>query len=1294
MNFEEELAKRARARARRNSSTTTPAALTTVPTTPTLTQEKSNLNPISSPSPTPTATAADKELSYEDILAGRDFGSPDVSSHRISLEGIDRKLNDNNRGDDEDEEGSPNTSSTTSSDGHLSKSHRQPISSSSGPPSTAPTAVGDDDDDDDDMWDTGMSPGKFSSSFSHKDEDDFFRVSEHPSLTNSVDGPSEMLLSSDNKGDDGDEDDDEDEDDERREDLMEHERRRRASTSVQYDAPQQLAVEYIIRREEAHAWLRRMLVPAGLHKLSESLLSVPSKLAQGLCNGVVLCEVIRCLRGLQTDQMVIHRMFPPAIAKMRASDNIRTFLEQCSKLGLPNHALFQLDDLLDTHGNSDGGNFGMVLYSLGALARFSVSRQIIKPSLGWSEVGLSRTERVFTVEEVTEASVELLMHDGDAGTPILNFTAQVLPKVDRRRGSVMIVRSRDVVKQNDRIHETGVNNRYGLDRKEFQRRQSLIQGNLVVTRANINDNDEIANNERNGRNGKNGGNRGDEDNGNVYHRRRYVGRSSSYQLIAEEPNIDVPGDVVRVVVSEKTKRRGKTHNGSGHNSSNNDNLLDKLKRCAMGPMSTSRSPILSENTRGKRQNTHEREHGNNTATTNCHQPSSNTTNSNSSLLTTSWHLRTLQRWLNEDIGLPEYTTMFQQHGWDNVDAVLDLLDVAESERMGITKRGHVLRIQRGLPRLRHYRLLAKSTASSMRGSGLHSANGGTSSTFPTSNTDSTSSTSSTSGTQSAARTRSLVEDLETMSDMLMSSNLDHSTLSNLSTLINSTRSTVAPGWHSNGRTSGPAVVIDIGAHETRVEVVTLSAHNNSNNSTTTAVVVPSVVGRRTTTFRRFRHLEAPGAVKKRKIEKSDNDAHPVDGEGSVVAVGVDADGNAEECWLRSVVDVGAPILIDADDDNNENGMQSRKNSSLTSRLDVDTNERIHVDDLVPLLDAIFQHHHLPLRAAENLPSRTSSLRNEQHSMATCSSPTSPTSPTSPASPALPPHSSSPDSPSALSSSKSSSLLSSKSSKSSSSPDSSPSPSSPDHPHLACHPIVLIDSFPLFDKSQRASVVHELFEKFGVPSIAIVPHATSVLVAHGLSTGLVVDIGETSTRVTPVVDGVPLREWIRRSMLCGRTLTDRTLLHMVHKGYPFRSFAEPQRADGHVSGNTHLQRRVAQHVKQSLCCVRTIKEGTEERREKAINESDWPHQLRGFLQRSRQHEFVVWREARAQVTECLFDPHESMSGGGVEVGGAGSVQRKTLHGLVFDVLSNMSPKVSGYFFSCFYIDHCWSTLLWL
>ena len=42
--------------------------------------------------------------------------------------------------------------------------------------------------------------------------------------------------------------------------------------------------------------------------------------------------------------------------------------------------------------------------------------------------------------------------------------------------------------------------------------------------------------------------------------------------------------------------------------------------------------------------------------------------------------------------------------------------------------------------------------------------------------------------------------------------------------------------------------------------------------------------------------------------------------------------------------------------------------------------------------------------------------------------------------------------------------------------------------LACHPVVLIDSFPPLDNKQRADMVLELFETFHALSVAVVPHA--------------------------------------------------------------------------------------------------------------------------------------------------------------------------------------------------------------
>ena len=234
-------------------------------------------------------------MSYEDILADRDDHQPDYSDHSSS--------------DDPPPSLTPSSSSAPTVDDEEEYEAAQ--------------AAAQEEEEED--WDTGNSPEKTAAAATTQiREDGFFRVNDHPSLTKSTDGPSELLPPSFSDEDDDDDDDGSgttfaEEELERREDLLHHERTRRSSTSVKYDAPQQLAVEYILRREEACTWLRIMLAPAGLHQLSDSMLSTPTKLAQGLCNGVVLCEVIRCLRGLRngprSNEMLIHRTFPPAMVR-------------------------------------------------------------------------------------------------------------------------------------------------------------------------------------------------------------------------------------------------------------------------------------------------------------------------------------------------------------------------------------------------------------------------------------------------------------------------------------------------------------------------------------------------------------------------------------------------------------------------------------------------------------------------------------------------------------------------------------------------------------------------------------------------------------------------------------------------------------------------------------------------------------------------------------------------------------------------------------------------------------------
>ena len=200
MNFEDELAKRARARARRTSSTNartspSPAILpttTTIPSTPpigatpTATPSSQCVSPLS-------AGVVPKELSYEDMLAGRDFGSPELGL------GHDHDDHDDNvdNGDDKDD------ADIEANDNQHYQTHS--LSHTNTNTNTVAT------NDEDDTWETGaFSPEKLSTSHSSSrlKEDGFFRVGSHPSMTETVDAPSKVLPPSPSSDSDSDDDDD------------------------------------------------------------------------------------------------------------------------------------------------------------------------------------------------------------------------------------------------------------------------------------------------------------------------------------------------------------------------------------------------------------------------------------------------------------------------------------------------------------------------------------------------------------------------------------------------------------------------------------------------------------------------------------------------------------------------------------------------------------------------------------------------------------------------------------------------------------------------------------------------------------------------------------------------------------------------------------------------------------------------------------------------------------------------------------------------------------------------------
>lgn len=68
-----------------------------------------------------------------------------------------------------------------------------------------------------------------------------------------------------------------------------------------------------------------------------------------------------------------------------------------------------------------------------------------------------------------------------------------------------------------------------------------------------------------------------------------------------------------------------------------------------------------------------------------------------------------------------------------------------------------------------------------------------------------------------------------------------------------------------------------------------------------------------------------------------------------------------------------------------------------------------------------------------------------------------------------------------------------------------------------HPIVLAES-PFTSVADREAIARIMFENFSVPAIDIVPDAVLAAYQSGCLTGLVMDIGNESARIVPVVEG--------------------------------------------------------------------------------------------------------------------------------------------------------------------------------
>ena len=100
---------------------------------------------------------------------------------------------------------------------------------------------------------------------------------------------------------------------------------RAQSRSTKYDSQQQLAIQFIRRREEACEWIGQVLAKSTSKRREKTVLPTTHNFAKILKSGIVLCELMQVINGERAENIVIHRQYPPTTREM-AKEQLRTFM--------------------------------------------------------------------------------------------------------------------------------------------------------------------------------------------------------------------------------------------------------------------------------------------------------------------------------------------------------------------------------------------------------------------------------------------------------------------------------------------------------------------------------------------------------------------------------------------------------------------------------------------------------------------------------------------------------------------------------------------------------------------------------------------------------------------------------------------------------------------------------------------------------------------------------------------------------------------------------------------------------
>jgi actin-related protein len=116
---------------------------------------------------------------------------------------------------------------------------------------------------------------------------------------------------------------------------------------------------------------------------------------------------------------------------------------------------------------------------------------------------------------------------------------------------------------------------------------------------------------------------------------------------------------------------------------------------------------------------------------------------------------------------------------------------------------------------------------------------------------------------------------------------------------------------------------------------------------------------------------------------------------------------------------------------------------------------------------------------------------------------------------------------------------------------------------------LIFTEPVFTpKANRNKLAELVFENFGFHQMMSIPQAFSTMVAEGNTTGLVIDLGESSTSVVPIFDSKILNTSISRLDIGGRTLNS-FLIRMLKNKLAFL---------------TSYEKEIARFIKEETCFI--------------------------------------------------------------------------------------------------------------